>query len=272
MKEVLIPLFVHATDTCFDTCFDCQPGHSFRADWCLDLHGYLSREEFAARLNQINNHVKSVELMTYKTKNLLYFVASICAALLSTIFSAIMKSIGGVPIGFSISGILFFIAKYKIEKNAAGRAIAFTNLLNELFAQYNKHETPTVNWKFWWVHSYERYVTGLDGRAYGNGHINKLKMGHCLSVKFAVLFAENALIILEINDALSDLTKNTVGVNLNNNYVNNNYASNNYANNDYSNNDYANNNYANNSNNTNEMVIISNDIPVQNVPINSTGY
>ncbi|CAG8511751.1 4799_t:CDS:2 [Cetraspora pellucida] len=211
MKKVLIPLFLHGTDTCYETCFNCQPGQSFRADWCLDLHGYLSREEFAARLNEINNHVKSVELMTYKTKNLLYCVASICASLLSAIFSAIINAIAGVSLGISITGILFFIAKYMIEKNAADRAITFTNLLNELFAQYNKHETPTVNWKFWWVHSYEIYVTGLDGRAYGNGHVNKLKMGHCLSVKFALLFAENALIILEINDALSSLTKKTVG-------------------------------------------------------------
>ncbi|CAG8511768.1 4800_t:CDS:1 [Cetraspora pellucida] len=259
MKQVLIPLFIHGADTCID----CQPGHSFRADWCLDLHGYLSREEFAARLNQINNHVQSVELMTYKTKNLLYYIASIGSVLLSVIFSVIMQSATGLPIGFSISGILFFIAKYMIEKNAAERAIAFTNLLNELFAQYNKHETPTVNWKFWWVHSYESYVTGLDGRAYGNGHINKLKMRYGISIKFAALFADNALIILEINDALSDLTKNTVGVNLNanNNYVNNNYTSNNYANSV---------NNSNNANYSNEMMIVNNNIPVQNVPINST--
>ncbi|CAG8472135.1 6260_t:CDS:1 [Cetraspora pellucida] len=258
MKKVLIPLFIHGTDTCCD----CQPGHSFRADWCLDLHGFLDPKDFNDRLNQINNHVQSVELMTYKTKNLLYYVASICAALLSTIFSVIMRSVTGVPIGFSISGILFFIAKYMIEKNAAERAIAFTNLLNDLFAQYNKHENPTVNWKFWWVHSYEQYVTELDGRAYGNGHINKLKMRYGISIKFASLFADNALIILEINDALSDLTKHTVGVNLKDN--------NNYVNNNYSNNVYANNNYANNSNNANEMMIINNNIPVQNVPINST--
>ncbi|CAG8768504.1 34495_t:CDS:1, partial [Racocetra persica] len=238
-----------------DTCCDCQPGHSFRADWCIDLHGFLSREEFAARLNQINNHVQGVELMTKKTKDLLYYVASIGATLLSIIFSVIMRSATGLPIGFSISGILFFFAKYMIEKNAAERAIAFTNLLNELFAQYNKHENPTANWKFWWVSSYERYVTDLDGRAYGNGHINKEKIkyhGFSLSVFFANLFADNALIILEINDALSDLTKNTVGVNLR-------------ANNNYSNSI----NYSNNANYSNEMTIINNNIPVQNVPINN---
>ncbi|CAG8543237.1 1785_t:CDS:2 [Cetraspora pellucida] len=211
MKTVLIPLFVHGSDSCCD----CQPGHSFRADWCLDLHGFLSPEEFATRLQQINAHVQSVELMTQKTKKLLYYLGSIGAFLLSTIIYVIMQSAGGVPIGFGISGILFVFVKYMIEKNAAERAIAFTNLLNGLFAQYNKHEHPTVNWKFWWVRSYENYITGLDGKAYGNGHMNNLRLSFGLSVKFAALFADNALIILEINDALSDLTKHTVGVNLN---------------------------------------------------------
>ncbi|CAG8800878.1 5427_t:CDS:1, partial [Racocetra persica] len=201
----LIPLFVHGTDSCCD----CQPGHSFRADWCLDLHGFLSREEFAARLEQINNHVQDIELMTHKTKKLLYYIAIIGAGLLSLIFTFIMRNLIGIPVGTGISGFLTTFGKYLIEKNAAERAIAFTNRLNELFAQYNKHENPTVNWKFWWVNSYERYVTDLDGRAYGNGHLNKLRMKYGLRVKFAALFAENALIILEINDALSDLTKDT---------------------------------------------------------------
>ncbi|CAG8511812.1 4802_t:CDS:1 [Cetraspora pellucida] len=211
MKHVLIPLFIHGSDSCS---FDCQPGHSFRADWCLDLHGFLSRDEFTARLNQINDHVKSVELMSHKTKYLLYFGASFITTFLSVLISIIMKSAAGILIAFVISGILYFVAKYMIEKNAAERAIRFTNLLNELFTQYNQHENPTVNWKFWWVTSYERYVSGFDGRAFGNGHVNKLEFSCGLSLIFAALFAENALIILEINDALSDLTKNTIGVNL----------------------------------------------------------
>ncbi|CAG8717387.1 6885_t:CDS:1, partial [Racocetra fulgida] len=135
-----------------------------------------------------------------------------------------------------------------IEKNAAERAIALTNLLNELFAKYNQHENPTVNWKLWWVRSYERYVTKLDGRAYGNGHKNKKTLHYKrfrISVKFADLFAENALIILEINDALSDLTKNTVGVNLNSEKTGN-----------------------NNVNYSNGMTIINN-IPAMNIPNNT---
>ncbi|CAG8808785.1 7475_t:CDS:1, partial [Racocetra fulgida] len=147
------------------------------------------------------------------------------------------------------------------------RAIAFTNQLNELFAQYNKHEHPTVNWKFWWINSYENYVTGLDGRAHGNGHLNNLKMRFGLRVKFAALFAENALIILEINDALSDLTKTTVGVNLknfNNNVNHGNNTSNNINHGNNTSNDvnYGNNtNYINNANYSNEIAIINNNIP-----------
>ncbi|CAG8721872.1 7399_t:CDS:1, partial [Racocetra fulgida] len=116
--------------------------------------------------------------------------------------------------------------------------MTFTNLLNNLLTQYNQHENPTANWKFWWVRSYERYATGLDGRAYGNGHINMLKMGYGFSLFFAALFADNALIILEINDALSDITKNTVGVNL--------APVTNYSN-----------------------PIINNNIPINNIPVNS---
>ncbi|CAG8670888.1 5844_t:CDS:1 [Cetraspora pellucida] len=209
MKVVLIPLFLHTSNTCCD----CQPGHSFKADWCLDLHGFLSREEFAARLDQINNHVKGVELMSAKTKYFLYSIASIGTILVTIVFIIIMPIIGFF-ISSGICSLLFFFAKYIIERNAAERAAQFTSLLNELFARYNVNESPTVNWKFWWVESYENYIKGLDGRAFGNGRINVLKLGFCLSIKFASLFTDNALIILEINDALSDLTANTVRVNI----------------------------------------------------------
>ncbi|RIB26715.1 hypothetical protein C2G38_2064186 [Gigaspora rosea] len=245
MKHVLIPLFLHGTDSCFD----CQPGHSFKADWCLDLHGFLSREEFTARLQQINQYVQDIELMTSKTKRLLYQIAFIGAALLSAIFSIVLKTISlGIFAGFSISAPLFYIAKYLIEKNAAERAIAFTNRLNELFARYNEKENPTVNWKFWWVMSYNHYANNLDGRAYGNGHINTLKFRCGLRVRLAALFADNALIILEINDALSDLTANTVHVNIHPDAT--------FPNNIYPNTAYP-----------NEMTI--NNAPVSNVPINS---
>ncbi|RIB17760.1 hypothetical protein C2G38_2087465, partial [Gigaspora rosea] len=209
MKRVLIPLFLHSSECC---CV-CQPGHSFRADWCLDLHGFLSQEEFAARLDQINNHVKGVELMTRKTKHLLYSISSVTTALLVTILYIIVPVFGWI-IGFILSSFGYFFAKYMIEKNAAVRAIAFTNLLNDLFARYNEKENPTVNWKFWWVTSYKNYVSNTDGRAFGNGHINVLKLGCGIRLRLAALFTDNALIILEINDALSDLTANTVRVNI----------------------------------------------------------
>ncbi|CAG8772255.1 21152_t:CDS:1, partial [Gigaspora rosea] len=210
MKRVLIPLYLHSNETFCN----CQPGHSFRADWCLDLHGFLSREEFAARLEQINQHVNDVELMTRKTKNLLYSISSVTTFLLIVILSVIIKpKIGGL-IGLIVSLVCYFFAKYKIEKNAAERAIAFTNILNGLFARYNENENPAVNWKFWWVTSYNNYANNKDGRAYGNGHINVLKFGRGLRLRLAALFTDNALIILEINDALSDLTANTVRVNI----------------------------------------------------------
>ncbi|CAG8580813.1 14904_t:CDS:1 [Gigaspora margarita] len=209
MKRVLIPLFLHLSASCCN----CQPGQSFRADWCLDLHGYLSQEEFAARLDQINNHVKGVELMTRKTKKLLYSISSVTTVLLTLILYIFVPVFGG-PIGFILSSFGYFIAKYMIEKNAAARAIRLTNLLNDLFARYNEKENPTVNWKFWWVTSYNNYVNDLDGRAFGNGHINVLTLGYCIRLSLAALFTDNALIILEINDALSDRTANTVRVNI----------------------------------------------------------
>ncbi|CAG8748818.1 1506_t:CDS:1 [Dentiscutata erythropus] len=245
MKKVLIPLYLHESGCCSG---DCQPGHSFRADWCLDLHGFLSKEEFAARIDQINNHVKGVELMTRKTKNLLYSISSTATVLLIIILTIIVPRFGWA-IGFILSSVGYSIAKYMIEKNACERALAFTNLLNDLFARYNEKETPTVNWKFWWVSSYNSYANNLEGRAFGNGHINVLKIGFCLSLKLAALFADNALIILEINDALSDLTANTVRVNIapDNNYYNGMTFVNNVP--------------------VNTVPV--NNIPVNNVPINS---
>ncbi|KAF0360605.1 absent in melanoma 1-like protein [Gigaspora margarita] len=240
MKRVLIPLFLHETESCCD----CQPGQFFRADWCLDLHGFLSREEFAARLDQINNHVKGVELMTRKTKSLLYSISSVITVLLIVILS-ILKPKYGWLIGVILSSVGYFFAKYMIEKNASERAIAFTNLLNNLFARYNEKENPTVNWKFWWVTSYNNYANNRNGRAFGNGQINVLNIGCSLGLRLAAVFTDNALIILEINDALSDITANTVRVNI-----------------------------APDTHNSNGMTVINtfpvNNIPDNNVPINST--
>ncbi|KAF0534171.1 absent in melanoma 1-like protein [Gigaspora margarita] len=250
MKRVFIPLFLHGGEGCFD----CQPGHSFKADWCLDLHGFISREEFGARLQQINQYVQDIELMTVKTKRLLYQIALFGAVLLCIIIEIILRKPPGIGVflGLLISFVLFYIAKYMIEKNAAERAIAFTNRLNELFARYNEKENPTVNWKFWWVTSYNHYVNNLDGRAYGNGHVNTLKFRCGLSVKLAALFADNALIILEINDALSDLTANTVHVNIPPDAT--------FPNSSYSKNAYPNEMTINNSH--------VNNIPMNSVPIN----
>ncbi|CAG8783264.1 9024_t:CDS:1, partial [Gigaspora margarita] len=168
---------------------------------------------FAARLDQINNHVKGIELMTRKTKSLLYSISSVITVLLIAILSILIPKYGGL-IGVILSSVGYFFAKYMIEKNAAERAIAFTNLLNDLFARYNEKENPSVNWKFWWVTSYNNYANNKDGRAFGNGHINVLKLGCGLRLRLAALFTDNALIIIEINDALSDLTANTVRVNI----------------------------------------------------------
>ncbi|KAF0534178.1 hypothetical protein F8M41_010100 [Gigaspora margarita] len=77
--------------------------------------------------------------MTPKQKYLLYQIAFIGAILLSTIFSIVLKTISlGIFAGFSISTPLFYIVKHLIEKNAAERAIAFTNRLNELLLDIMK--------------------------------------------------------------------------------------------------------------------------------------
>ncbi|CAG8759126.1 5153_t:CDS:2 [Gigaspora margarita] len=88
----------------------------------------------------------------------------------------------------------------------------------------------------------------IGNSAYGNGHVKTLKFRCGLRVRLATLFADNALIILEIKDALSDLTANTVHVNIPLDAT--------FPNNFYSNTAY-----------TNEMTI--NNAPVNNVPMNS---
>ncbi|CAG8852189.1 19015_t:CDS:2, partial [Gigaspora margarita] len=145
-------------------------------------------------IQQINQYVQDIELMTSKTKHLLCQMLFIGAVLLSIIFSIVLKIIGLVIIaGSSISTPLFYIAKYLIEKNAAERAIAFINRLN---AQYNGGSRLTTIMPITWT-----------------GELTE--MFRCgLKVRLAALFADNALIILEINDALSDLTANIVHVNI----------------------------------------------------------
>ncbi|CAG8447626.1 6929_t:CDS:1, partial [Cetraspora pellucida] len=206
MKVVLIPLFTQAPN-------GNSAGRSFKADWCLDLHGFLSREEFATRLDQINNHFKGVNIANENIKSIFYLLAMISTssvAFFSTQFFGVIGFFAGINSWF----VVCFLVKYIIELIALARARKFSKRLNELFARYNENDNPIANWKFWMVTSYGMYVSGRDGRAYGNGCLNVLKLGP--GILFAPLFTDSALIILEINDALSghsDLTTKTIRTN-----------------------------------------------------------
>ncbi|CAG8783185.1 19329_t:CDS:1, partial [Racocetra persica] len=215
MKVVLIPLFPQASNgSSTGSSAGSSAGRSFKADWCLNLHGFLSREEFATRLDQINNQVKDVKIMNENMKSILYLLAMISTSTVSFIFTQYFKVIGFFA---SINSwfVVCFLIKYIIERIALARAEKFCKLLNELFERYNENDNPIANWKIWWVTSYERYISGKDGRAYGNGRLNVLKLSP--NITFAPLFTDNVLIIIEVNDVLpviSDLTTKTIRANI----------------------------------------------------------
>ncbi|CAG8457082.1 3886_t:CDS:2 [Ambispora leptoticha] len=45
--------------------------HAFNAEWCLDLHGFLNRDEFNTQLNEINDYTKKYPLLSEKAKDFL---------------------------------------------------------------------------------------------------------------------------------------------------------------------------------------------------------
>ncbi|CAG8587931.1 5078_t:CDS:1 [Ambispora gerdemannii] len=207
MKTVIVALIEEKTTDC--DVFNII--HKFDSEWCLDLHGFLNRDEFAARLNEINHFIRQYPLLSERAKTLL---KKVCGSLVVSLLISllVLASISaGKSYKYFLTGVVinacfafgYYLARMWIENIARRRAERFTNAVNALFAQYNQQENPTANWNLVWrtvvTHYTIKTQASLDG-----------------SIKGEVIpvYAEYAEIVLEINDALSDLTARTVRVNL----------------------------------------------------------
>ncbi|CAG8454841.1 941_t:CDS:1 [Ambispora leptoticha] len=208
MKTIIIPLIELKTSClkCFQSC------HAFDAEWCLDLHGFLSRDEFAARLNEINNHIKDIPLLSERTMNIFKNICSVIGshAILFIIVSFFLSPthtisfIGPVVVLSTI--FIYILGTYLIDRTAKHRAEKFTASLNSLFTHYNirQKDNPTANWNLVWRRANLSHYT-IKMKASWDGSVKG---------KATPKYVEYAEIVLEINDALSELTAQTVRVNL----------------------------------------------------------
>ncbi|CAG8724530.1 33007_t:CDS:1 [Gigaspora margarita] len=97
---------------------------------------------------------------------------------------------------------LTFIAKYIIDQKADELAKNFEKNLKILLAEYNNQDNPTANWKFVW----QSVLFHLSFE------VNTISKGS-IKGKAVLKYVEQAEIVLEISDALSTLTADTVRVN-----------------------------------------------------------
>ncbi|RIA82276.1 hypothetical protein C1645_743897 [Glomus cerebriforme] len=203
MKIVLTPLI--ETNT-----LDCNyftPTYFFDTEWCLDLHGYLTRKQLESRLEEINKIVMKNPLLSQRAKKgLLYgfvgfFVLLMLIAILG-IFTNTVSLIG--PSVIQILNIIgFFIGKYLINKAAKYRSEKFSKAINEKFKEFNSNDNPVANWRFVWRNVLTHYK--IEMKFTDNGGMKG---------KSTPKYAEHAEIVLEINDALSGITKNDVRIKL----------------------------------------------------------
>jgi hypothetical protein len=210
MKVVAIPLTEPEESNVFNPIF------AFKAEWCLDLHGFLNRDQFKTRLDEINTHIEPYPLMPERMKNVLYWLVGACASLIALIatFVGISKwSSSSFVVGAVFEVVLAvatLVAKYVIELNAKNRAAAFERALNPKLKEYNRTENPTVNWKFTWRPVLDHFDINTTVGVDLQGQTPALKIRGKATPKYL----EHAEIVLEIHDALAYLTANTVTVNL----------------------------------------------------------
>ncbi|CAG8731396.1 17190_t:CDS:1, partial [Dentiscutata erythropus] len=211
--------------------FDFNPDKKFKAEWCLDLHGFLTRDGFKERLDKINYHIKDYSLMSEKLKIRLYWFSGILAILVLVIASAAYQNSLSIYYRNSLSsnnlnnldnsqppsyenaiaitttvealiGALTFLAKYLIDQKSKELAKNFEKSLKYLLTEYNNQDNPTANWRFVWRSVLSHFNIEINANSEGN-----------FKGKAVPKFVEHAEIVLEINDALSDLTAHTVRVN-----------------------------------------------------------
>ncbi|RIA82280.1 hypothetical protein C1645_743899 [Glomus cerebriforme] len=202
MKIILSPLKEDET-------IDCNyftPNFYFETEWCLDLHGYLNRKQLKARLVEINEIVMENPLLSKRAKKgLLYaFVGIFMFLIILIIVLAFYDSVASISISVVevILSIVTYIGNRLIDEAAKRRSDIFTKALNEKFKIFNLSDNPIANWKLVWTNVLTHYKIEMKydittGRMQG---------------KSTPKYAEQAEIVLEINDSLSSITKNDVRI------------------------------------------------------------
>jgi len=196
MKGHIIPF--RQPYSLFDLLF--RPKREFKAEWQLDYHGFMTREEFDIRLEDINKHIRHLPLMTEVVRKILSYVVLICAIGL-TIYMLRLGPGAGTLFGLFFFFVSYFGGLYLVDHLAEQRAAQFTSALKALFVTYNNVDNPTANWRVLWVAEVSGWKTKTTSNGYG-GSTSRTKPK----------FAEYVMIVLDISDALSDLTSNTVNV------------------------------------------------------------
>src|SRR4051794_29747855 len=129
--------------------------HKFDAKWCLDLYGFLTREQLQYRINEINNRIRGFPLLSAKmVKYFTYFMIALTLALSCGVGS---KNKGAGSALASLFIILTVLGIIYLDRLAKQRALAFTIALETLFNEYNPRDNPTANWGVVWFTVITKY-------------------------------------------------------------------------------------------------------------------
>ncbi|KAF0351280.1 tetratricopeptide repeat protein 40 [Gigaspora margarita] len=226
MKTLIIPLAELKGGI-----FDFNPDKQFIAEWCLDLYGFLTRDGFKERLDKINIHIDNYSLMSEKMKTRLYWLSGILAILVIVIATAVYQASlsnyymnsfninnlndlnnsqppsyeNAIAITTTVEaliGALTFFIKYLIDQKSKELAKNFEKNLKSLLTEYNNQDNPTANWRFVWRSVLSHFNIEINANSDGN-----------FKGKAVPKYVEHAEILLEINDALSNVTAHRVHVN-----------------------------------------------------------
>ncbi|CAG8558186.1 10686_t:CDS:1 [Paraglomus occultum] len=206
MKFVIIPLTEDDVSGC--DCF--APTHSFKANWCLDLYGYLSADEFQKQLKTINDYIKAYPLLSTKSKKILSYIFGglYGFTLLTLVLITFTASFQGSSVSslrlacvvlHLLAGIAFLAGRKIADNVAKNRANAFKQAMQPLLDKINLAAYPTANWKLVWRDVLTHYSVNIESNGKG---------------KATPKYAEHAELVIEIHDGLSARTAHTIHVNI----------------------------------------------------------
>ncbi|RGB25301.1 hypothetical protein C1646_771934 [Rhizophagus diaphanus] len=185
------------------------PRYYFETEWCLDMHGYLDREELEARIEDINRIVAANPLLSERTKmGLLIVFILLFITLGGFIAKFVVQNDGYVAPSVieAINVIAYFVAKYFVNQAAGRRSSQFSKAIKILFDHYNVKDNPTANWKLKWRKVLTHFNVEMDHTSIEENVESKGKI--------TPKYAEEAEIELEINDALAEITECTIRLHL----------------------------------------------------------